>query len=98
GRKGWLGHGGCAPPRSLGTYRVSSIEPSTDSTKWRLPSVLWILLVDAHPLLTHRSFTGRDLTAYNLPVEGLVRDACVRGRLPVWTAEIPTLLREELLP
>src|SRR5262249_16636482 len=60
------------PAPDLGTNRVSSIEPSTDPAKWRLPSVLWILLVllvDAHPLLTHRSFTGPDLTAYNLTME-----------------------------
>ncbi len=38
----------------------------------------------AHPLLTRRSFLGRDLVPYNLPLEKAVHDAWGRGRLPVW--------------
>ena len=38
----------------------------------------------ADPLATGRSFTGRDLIPYNLPLEKSVHDAWARGRLPVW--------------
>src|SRR5262249_1487326 len=73
------------------TGRVSLDDRSITARKWRLPSALWIvliLLVYAHPLFTHRTFTGRDQTAYNLPMALSIHDAYARGRLPVWTAEI----------
>jgi predicted membrane protein DUF2079 len=52
-----------------------------------LPGLLFVLLVCAvyaDPLFLRRSFAGRDLLAYNLPMEKAVHDAYARGRLPVW--------------
>ena len=43
-----------------------------------------MLAAYADPLLTRRSFLGRDLVPYNLPLEKAVHDAWGRGRLPVW--------------
>ncbi|MFN2386307.1 MAG: hypothetical protein ABR576_08485 [Thermoanaerobaculia bacterium] len=51
------------------------------------PAALFALLVVAvyaDPLFTDRQFGGRDLTAYNLPVEKAIHDAYARLRLPVW--------------
>ncbi|HLN57559.1 MAG TPA: hypothetical protein VK416_03305, partial [Thermoanaerobaculia bacterium] len=56
-----------------------------------LPGALLVLLIGAiysDPLLFRRNFAGRDLLAYNLPMEFAVRDAYLRGRLPVWMSEI----------
>jgi hypothetical protein len=56
-----------------------------------LPETLFVLLVlavYADPLFLHRSFAGRDLVAYNLPMEKVIHDAYARRRLPVWMAEI----------
>ncbi len=47
-----------------------------------------VALLYADPLLLRRNFTGRDLIAYNLPMEKSVHDAWARGRLPVWTPEV----------
>lgn len=55
------------------------------------PGILFaalVLLVYADPLLTRRNFSGRDLIAYNLPMEKSIHDAYASGRLPVWAAEI----------
>lgn len=46
--------------------------------------LLLVLIVYADPLFLSRNFAGRDLTAYNLPVEQAIHDAYRRGRLPVW--------------
>lgn len=40
------------------------------------------------PLFSRRNFGGRDLLAYNLPMEKAVHDAYARGRLPVWMTEV----------
>ena len=56
-----------------------------------LPGALFVLLlcaVYADPLFARRNFAGRDLLAYNLPVEKAVHDAYARGRWPVWMPEI----------
>ncbi len=56
-----------------------------------LPGVLFVALVVAlyaSPLFVRRNFSGRDLIAYNLPMEKSIHDAYARGRLPVWTPEI----------
>lgn len=56
-----------------------------------LPQVLFLLLVVgvfADPLLTGRMFSGRDLIAYNHPMEKAIHDAYARGRLPVWMSEV----------
>ncbi|MGH9316144.1 MAG: hypothetical protein ACRD1P_03415, partial [Thermoanaerobaculia bacterium] len=55
-----------------------------------LPETLFVLLVlavYADPLFTRRNFAGRDLVAYNLPMEKSVHDAYARHRLPVWMPE-----------
>ena len=49
---------------------------------------LLLAVVYADPLLSRRNFVGRDLLAYNLPMEKTIHDAYARGRLPVWSAEI----------
>lgn len=51
------------------------------------PGLLFALLVVAvwaDPLFTGRNFTGRDLLAYNLPMEKVIHDAYASGSLPVW--------------
>jgi hypothetical protein len=56
-----------------------------------LPGVLFALFVVAayaDPLFSRRSFAGRDLLPYNLPVEKAIHDAYARGRLPVWMADV----------
>jgi hypothetical protein len=55
----------------------------------RLPEILFPLLVVllfADPLFTGRSFAGRDLVPYNLPVEREIHDAWAHGSLPLWSA------------
>jgi hypothetical protein len=47
-----------------------------------------VCLLYADPLLLRRNFSGRDLIAYNLPLEKGVHDAWARGRLPVWAPEV----------
>jgi hypothetical protein len=56
-----------------------------------LPGALLVLLIGAvysNPLFFRRNFGGRDLIAYNLPMESAVHDAYARGRLPAWMPEI----------
>ncbi|HEY6051549.1 MAG TPA: hypothetical protein VIZ58_09895, partial [Thermoanaerobaculia bacterium] len=51
------------------------------------PGVLFgalVALVWTDPLWTGRTFTGRDLLAYNLPMEKVIHDAYSAGTLPVW--------------
>ena len=43
-----------------------------------------VLFVWADPLWTGRNFTGRDLLAYNLPMEKTIHDAYASGTMPVW--------------
>ncbi len=47
-----------------------------------------VVLLYSDPLFVRRNFSGRDLIAYNLPMEKSVHDAWARGRLPVWTPEV----------
>ncbi len=47
-----------------------------------------VVVLYADPLLVRRNFSGRDLIAYNLPLEKSVHDAWARGRIPVWTPEV----------
>jgi hypothetical protein len=47
-----------------------------------------VAAVYADPLFFSRVFTGRDLLAYNIPMEKSVHDAWAAGELPVWTPEI----------
>ena len=56
--------------------------------RWALPALGFAALVLAAyavPLLVRRNFSGRDLIAYNLPMEKSVHDAYARGRMPVWS-------------
>jgi hypothetical protein len=50
--------------------------------------LLLVVAVYSDPLFARRNFGGRDLLAYNLPLESAVHDAYARGRLPVWMPEI----------
>ena len=43
-----------------------------------------VVAVYADPLFGHRTFVGRDIVPYNLPLESAVHDAWSRGRIPVW--------------
>ena len=49
---------------------------------------LLVLALFADPLVTGRIFSGRDLIAYNHPMEKAIHDAYAAGRLPVWMPEI----------
>ncbi len=56
-----------------------------------LPGALFALLVCgvySDALFSRRNFGGRDLLAYNLPMEHAVHDAWSRGRLPAWMTEV----------
>lgn len=57
----------------------------------RLPIAAFLALLAVvwfDPLLERRNFAGRDLIAYNLPMEKVVHDAYARGRLPLWVDEV----------
>jgi hypothetical protein len=59
--------------------------------RWTVPAfgfAALVLAVYAVPLVVRRNFSGRDLIAYNLPMEKSVHDAYARGRLPVWSAYV----------
>lgn len=49
---------------------------------------LLIAAVYADPLFSRRNFVGRDLVAYNLPMEKTIHDAYARGHLPVWSPDV----------
>jgi hypothetical protein len=56
-----------------------------------LPGTLLALVVCgvySDALFSRRNFGGRDLLAYNLPMENAVHAAYARGRLPVWMTEV----------
>ena len=61
------------------------------STARALPALAFLLLlaaVWADPLFSRRNFAGRDLLAYNLPLEKAIHDAYARGHFPLWVSEI----------
>ena len=65
--------------------------PGRERLRRMAPGLLFVALVVvlyASPLFLRRNFSGRDLIAYNLPMEKSIHDAYARGRLPVWTPEI----------
>jgi hypothetical protein len=71
------------------------VEPQLSSSKPALlrllPAAAFALLVVtvyADPLLTRRSFTGRDLLPYGMPLEKATHDAWARGRLPAWNDDV----------
>ena len=43
-----------------------------------------VVAVYSDPLFSPRTFVGRDIVPYNLPLEKVVHDAWSRGRIPVW--------------
>ncbi len=47
-----------------------------------------VVAIYADPLFFPRVFTGRDLIAYNIPMEKSVHDGWQGGELPAWTPEI----------
>jgi len=56
-----------------------------------LPALAFAALVVAAyavPLFVRRNFSGRDLIAYNLPMEKSIHDAYAQGRLPVWSPHV----------
>lgn len=58
---------------------------------WIPAAAVFALLVAAafaDPLLTGRVFSGRDLVAYNHPMENAIHGAWAAGRLPVWMSEV----------
>lgn len=59
-----------------------------DGAAWGVALVLLFVVAYADPLFVRRNFGGRDLLAYNLPMEKAVHDAYARGRLPVWMPEV----------
>jgi hypothetical protein len=70
---------------------MSVVTPSAGRPRPALLVLLFVALVVAlyaSPLLVRRNFSGRDLIAYNLPMEKSIHDAYALGRLPVWTPEI----------
>lgn len=74
-------------PNSYAVESKSLTPSSSRRLAGALPALLFTLLVlaaYADPLLTGRTFVGRDIVAYNLPLEKAVHDAWARGRLPVW--------------
>jgi hypothetical protein len=55
------------------------------------PALLFValmLVLYADPLFVRRNFAGRDLNAYNLPMEKTVHDAWANGHWPVWSPEV----------
>lgn len=61
------------------------------STSRILPGLLFLALIGivwSNPLFSRRNFAGRDLIAYNLPMEKAIHDAYARGRFPIWVSEI----------
>ena len=49
---------------------------------------VFVIAVYGGTLFSRGVFVGRDLLAYNLPLEKSIHDAYARGRLPVWSPEI----------
>ncbi|MEX0879061.1 MAG: hypothetical protein WEB59_16285 [Thermoanaerobaculia bacterium] len=72
---------------------MSAANPVSGGARWALlaPAAAFatlVVLLYADPLVTGRNFGGRDMIAYNIPLEKSVHDAWARGRLPVWTPEV----------
>ncbi len=68
--------------------RPSGVSSRKSTLLLSLGFALLILASYADPLFQHRTFSGRDLLAYNLPMEKSIHDAYARGRLPVWSPHI----------
>ncbi|MGH9368693.1 MAG: hypothetical protein ACRD3M_13580, partial [Thermoanaerobaculia bacterium] len=81
-----------APRAGAAGLESCRVRPTgSQSPSAAVPAALFVALVVAvyaNPLFFPRNFTGRDLLAYNLPLEKSIHDAYARGRLPVWTPEV----------
>src|SRR5215472_11419472 len=83
-------------PRRVGISFDSSRIPPERSALSRRSATLWTIagfalllgFVYADPLFSGRNFVGRDLLAYNLPMESMIHDAYAQYRLPIWSPEI----------
>ena len=65
--------------------------PANSRRRGAAPALLFAALVAAvygSTLFSRRVFVGRDLVAYNLPLEKSIHDAYARGRLPVWSPDV----------
>ena len=66
--------------------------PSSDSAlpDWLLALAFVVLVLTAYagPLLASRTFVGRDIVPYDLPLEKAVHDAWARGHVPVWWTSV----------
>jgi hypothetical protein len=70
---------------------VRSAEHAGAGPRRLAPALLFaglVLLLYVNTLALRANFAGRDMVAYNLPMEKSIHDAWARGRLPVWTPEI----------
>jgi len=69
---------------------VSAALPRPARRPWALALLFGalILLLYGNTLVSRTNFAGRDMTAYNLPMEKSIHDAWARGKLPVWTPEV----------
>lgn len=70
---------------------ASRTSPARGPSGLFLPALAFaalVVAVYAVPLFARRNFSGRDLIAYNLPMESVIHDAYARGRLPVWSADV----------
>ncbi|HEY2797928.1 MAG TPA: hypothetical protein VGK26_08580 [Thermoanaerobaculia bacterium] len=72
---------GAAPAPAPASARFGLVKPA-------LLFVGLMLVLYADPLFVRRNFAGRDLNAYNLPMEKTVHDAWARDEWPVWSTEV----------
>lgn len=68
--------------------RSNGSAESGGTTLLVLAFIAIVVLMFADPLFSGRTFAGRDLLGYHLPIEKVVHDAYGRGRIPVWITEI----------
>lgn len=68
--------------------RIRAPRSSTSRALLPLLFLALIAIVWSDPLFSRRNFAGRDLIAYDLPMEKAIHDAYARGRFPVWVSEI----------
>ena len=72
-------------------FLTPSSERRASALSRTFPALLFAVLVVAvyaDPLFRRRNFGGRDLTAYNVPMEKSIHDSYARGRLPVWSPDV----------
>jgi hypothetical protein len=77
---------GVVTPGAASRLAGSSGSPGGARANAALAALFLLLVVGSYadPLLTHRTFIGRDIVPYDLPLEKAVHDAWSRGALPVW--------------